>query len=132
MAVVLVGVHRAAEDEHGAVVVERPRERRVPGQAPLLQPVAGPGDDLAEDPGTNRVAVDHREHVHRAEGTASPPLAGMPAASSSRRSCAAFAVAWAIRRTAEVGSSTVELLLKNAYTSSASPASSRSGSTHSA
>src|SRR5206468_1173365 len=46
--VVLVGVHRAAEHEHCAVVVERTRQRRVPGEAPFLEPVPRGGDCISE------------------------------------------------------------------------------------
>ena len=53
MVVVLVGVHRAAEDEHRAVRVERTRQRRVPREAPLLQRVAARGDDVGEHAGAH-------------------------------------------------------------------------------
>ena len=65
MVLLVVGVHCAAEDEHGAVGVERPRRRRAPAEAPLLQLVSPLGDGLGEDSRADVVAVDHREHVHR-------------------------------------------------------------------
>src|SRR5205823_11614227 len=65
MAVVLVGVHRAAECEYGAVLVEWPGERAVPGEAPLVELVSALLDHLAEDPRAHVVAVDHRQDVHR-------------------------------------------------------------------
>ena len=34
---VLVGVHRAPEDEHGVVRIERPRRRRAPHEAPFVE-----------------------------------------------------------------------------------------------
>src|SRR5262249_52447918 len=40
MPLVLVSVHRAAEDEHGVVRVEWARWRRVPREAPLVELVA--------------------------------------------------------------------------------------------
>ena len=69
MVVVLVRVHRAAEDHHRAVGVERPRDRRPPGEAPLVEPVAALERDLAERAGAAVVAVDHAEHVHRRESS---------------------------------------------------------------
>ena len=47
--VVLVGVHGATEDEDGAVVVDRARGRRAPGEAPFLKPVAAVLDHSLED-----------------------------------------------------------------------------------
>src|SRR5580765_6376758 len=48
MVEILVGVHGAAEDQHGPVGVDRFRQRRVPGKAPLLEPVASLAHDVSE------------------------------------------------------------------------------------
>src|SRR5205807_6156102 len=121
MAVVLVGVHRAPEDQHRAVVVERPRQGRAPGEAPLLEPVASPLDGVREDAGAHGLAVDDRQDVHQ--------LAGTFSAWRSFRSSAAFAAACATRPPRPSG--LVALLLKNPTPCSAWPESSRKGSTHS-
>ena len=67
---VLVGVHGAAEDEDGAVVVERPRGRRPPRGAPLLELVPALRNSVGEHPRADVVAVDHREDVHGEDSTA--------------------------------------------------------------
>jgi len=64
MVVVLVGMHRAAEDEHRAVVVDRPRRRRSPGEAPLLELVPARGDRLEEHACAHGLAVDEPEDLH--------------------------------------------------------------------
>ena len=69
MTVVLICVHRAAEDEHGAVGVERLRQGRFPGEAPLVEVVPAFLDDVAEDARTDSVAVDDRQHVHCGHST---------------------------------------------------------------
>src|SRR6266566_7679895 len=69
MPIVLVGVHRAAEDEHGAVGVERLRQRRFPGEAPLVQAVPALPDNVAEDARTDSLAVDDRQYVHCGHST---------------------------------------------------------------
>ena len=118
MRVVVVGVHRAAEDEHRVVRLERPRRRRAPGEAPLVEPVAALLDRRREELRARVVAVDDRENVHRAELYAPlPPVAGMPLTSSSRRSCCAFVAACEIRPSGFSGSADDALLLKNAYAS---------------
>ena len=64
MVLVVVGVHRASEDEHGAVVVQRPRRRRAPGEAPLLELVAALRDRICEHPSPDVLPMDHGQDVH--------------------------------------------------------------------
>src|SRR5215208_1755627 len=108
MVAVLVGVHGTAEYEHAPVRVERPRQRHSPGQAPLLEPVAARGDDVAEHSRPDLVAVDDCEDVHHdfADDT------GTFSACKRRCSAFAFAAAWAMRPPFPSG--LVALLLKKA------------------
>src|SRR5262249_40977535 len=125
MPIVLVGVHRAAEDEHCPVLVHRAGRRRSPGEAPLVEDVPALRRDVGEDAGADFLAGDDREGVH------APPLLTGPAAPASRLwSCNALKAACATRPPLPSGLDA--LLLKNAKAESALPASSRSGSTHSA
>ena len=64
MMFVLVCVHGASEDEHGAVRVERAGQRRAPGEAPLLEPVAALANDVAEDARAHLRAMDDGENFH--------------------------------------------------------------------
>src|SRR5439155_5658468 len=124
MMIVLVGMHRAAEHEHRAVRVERTRQGLVPGEAPLLEPVAALADDVAEHTRANAPAMDDRQKIHQPAA-----LTGTFAACSNCCSCFAFAAACAMRL--PLPSGLVALLLKNAYACSARSDSSRSGRTHS-
>jgi hypothetical protein len=63
MPLILVGVHRTAEDQHGAVRVEGLRQRRVPSKAPFVEPVPAFPDDVAKGAGADLLAVDDRENV---------------------------------------------------------------------
>ena len=96
VAVVLVGVHRAAEDEDRAVVVDRPRRRLAPGEAPLLEVVPTLPDDLAEHTRPRRLPVDHGEDVHGANSSCPcwsgsiPPVASIPPSSRSSRRISAL------------------------------------------
>jgi hypothetical protein len=63
MSLVLVGVHRTAEDEHCAVGIERLRQRGFPGEAPLVESVPAFPDDVAEDAGPDLLAVDDGQNV---------------------------------------------------------------------
>jgi len=74
--VVLVGVHRAAEDEHRAVRVKWARRRRVPRQAPLLELVPALLEHALERAGPDLLAVNDREDVHRVTLSASGKGAG--------------------------------------------------------
>ena len=69
---VLVGVHRAAEDDHRSVVVERPRSGGAPREAPLLVAVACLLDHLGEHSSTGVRPVDDREDVDAFGITTSP------------------------------------------------------------
>src|SRR5207247_2222164 len=124
MMIVLVGVHRAAEDEHRAVCVERTGQRLAPGKAPLLEPVAALADDVAEHARAHARAMDDCQHLHQLGA-----LTGTFSACSNCCSCFAFAAACAMRP--PLPSELVALLLKNAYACSACSDSSRSGRTHS-
>src|SRR5204862_4654707 len=64
MAVVLIGVHRSAEDEDGTVRVDRLGRRRPPGETPLVERVASLRGDLSEDPRPRLRPVDDREDAH--------------------------------------------------------------------
>src|SRR4051794_29138210 len=103
----LVGVHRAAEHEHGVVGVERARRLGAPREAPFLEPVSPCLDGVAEDARTDLLAVDDCEDVHHRVA-----LTGTLADWSSRCKVFAFAAACAIRPPCPSG--LVELLLKNA------------------
>src|SRR5207302_7252997 len=117
---ILVGVHRPAEDQNGAVAIERARQRRPPRQAPLLEPMTPRLDDVAEDAGPHTLSVNDREDVHQPR-----VVTGTFAACSRRCSALAFAAACAIRPPCPSG--LVALLLKNAKACSAFSPSSRNG-----
>src|SRR5262249_13231529 len=97
VAVVLVGVHRAAEDEHGVVVVDRPRRGRAPGEAPLLEVVARGLCRPVEDAAPRVRAVKDGQDVHASNcnwpvaGGSTPPDAGISRSSSNPRRI------WALR-----------------------------------
>jgi len=114
MRVVVIRVHRAAEDEYRVIRLERPGRRSAPREAPFVEPVAALLDRRREELGACIVAVDDREHVHRAQLYAAPPVAGTPLRSSSTRNCRAFVAACDSRLSGFSGSADVELLLKNA------------------
>src|SRR5690348_8921728 len=97
---VLVGMHRAAEDKDGVVVLERLRGRRCPLEAPFVELMPGFRDERAEQRRASVLAVDDRENSHQA-----PPLAETRFTSRSRRSCRAFVAAWDTRRSGLSGSS---------------------------
>ena len=63
MPVVLVGMHRAAEDEHG-VVARRAAARRSAAKLHSVEPVARLGDDGREQLRPRVLAVHDREDVH--------------------------------------------------------------------
>jgi hypothetical protein len=67
--VVLVGVHRPAEDEHGVVGGRRLREP-AEGDLPALEPVPGRLDDLVEDAAGDVRAVGDGEDAHRGDCSA--------------------------------------------------------------
>src|SRR5437763_8598586 len=71
--VVLVRVHRAAEDEYGAVGIERLRQGRFPGEAPLVEAVPAFPDDVPENARTDALAVDDRQYVHQGHSTLKRP-----------------------------------------------------------
>ena len=108
----LADVLGTAEHEHCVEAVGR---CALVADVPLDELVAVLGDHVAEHLRPDGRPVDDREHAHQAFGTDS--------SSSSLRSRAAPAGACATP-------SVWLLLLKNAYASSAAPASSRSGSAH--
>ena len=62
--VLLVDVHRAAEDEHGAVVLERRRRLRRLGDQPLVELVPALGDRVGEDARRGVGLVDDGEDPH--------------------------------------------------------------------
>ena len=104
---VLIGVHRTAEDEHGAVRVEGTRQRRPPGETPLLELVPARANDVPEHAGAHALPVDDRQDVHQPGA-----LTGTFSACSRRCSSFAFAAACAMRPPRPSG--LVALLLKNA------------------
>src|SRR4029079_6020137 len=120
----LVGVHRTAEHEHGAVGVEWAGKRRAPGKAPLFEAVATRANDVAEHAGADTLPVDDRQDVHQLG-----ELTGTFSACSKRCSSFAFAAACAMRPPRP--SWLVALLLKNAYACSACSESSGNGLIHS-
>ena len=81
MSILLICVHCAAEHEHRAIVLYRPRRRRAPGDAPFLEPVTARLDCVTEDAGAHLLAVDDGEDVHQ---LFAPVLTGTFAACSSR------------------------------------------------
>jgi len=86
----LIDVHRTSEDENRAVVLERPRRGRAPGNAPFLEPVAARLDRVAEDACAHLLVVDDGQDVHQ---LFAPALTGTFAACSRRCSSLAFAAA---------------------------------------
>src|SRR6266850_3882844 len=107
MVLVLIGVHRTTEDEHRAIRVERTRQRRSPGKAPLFERVPARSNGVAEYARAHALSVDDREEVHQCGA-----LTGTFSACSRCCSSFAFAAACAIRPPRPSG--LVALLLKNA------------------
>jgi len=66
MPLVLIGMHRTAEDEDGAVGIKGLRKRRFPGEAPLVESVPAFPNDVAEGAGPDLLAMDDREDVDAA------------------------------------------------------------------
>ena len=73
MTVVLVGVHRAAEDQYRAVVGERTLEGAVPREAPFLELVSPFPNDVAEELGTPVAAMNDCQDVHHSHCTGGKP-----------------------------------------------------------
>ena len=115
--VLLVGMHRAAEDEIRVVRVDRPRRLARPREAPLVEDVAAVADHGLEQLRPSFRPVHHRQHPH---------------ALRSVRNWKAFVAAWETRPSGFCGSCAVALLLKSANTCCAWPASSCNVGTHSA
>ena len=89
VALLLVGVHCASEDEHCVVRVDGTRRRSAPGERPLVVRVPRVLDDAREQFGPRVCTVDHRQHIHVL--TVAGVVTGTPSASSSLRSASAFA-----------------------------------------
>ena len=95
MLVLLVDVHRPAEDEHGVVLGERPRRLVVLDDPPLVELVPVAAHDVVEHLAAHLLAVDDRKHPHQksvgsAGSGSTAPVAGTPASSSRPRSTCAL------------------------------------------
>jgi CheY-like chemotaxis protein len=64
MLLLLVDVHRAAEDEHGAVLLDGAGRRPVRSWTPRRDPVAAVDKRVGEDAWTHEWTVDDAQHLH--------------------------------------------------------------------
>src|ERR671934_94660 len=90
MVVVLIRVHRAAEDEHCPVLLQPSRRSPAPHEAPLLQLMASRGHLLAEGTRLSPLAVDQAEDLHTGA-----PATGTSASTSTRLNVFALVAACA-------------------------------------
>ena len=68
MPLLLVGVHRAAEDEDRSVLLRRSRRRRARGRRPLDEPMPSPAYRLREDALADVAAVHDRQDFQLRDG----------------------------------------------------------------